>query len=139
MELVTNAPSGAADQTVIGVGRNQAPPKSLPATATFILSEAGRKASLLAGYLLQHDRIWVPDLAFRHLRFVGARSVDLRHGGTHRAEVGADLAAVVDDVEEDAPGDRRGRTGAADEGEGAGPGLRVGGGQPADDVCALGL
>ncbi len=49
MELVTNAPSGAADQTVIGVGRNQAPPKSLPATATFILSEAGRKASLLAG------------------------------------------------------------------------------------------
>lgn len=49
MELVTNAPSGAADQTVVGVGRNQAPPKSLPATATFILSEAGRKASLLAG------------------------------------------------------------------------------------------
>lgn len=49
MELVTNAPSGAADQTVIGVGRNQAPPKSLSATATFILSEAGRKASLLAG------------------------------------------------------------------------------------------
>lgn len=49
MELVTNAPSGAAEQTVVGVGRNQAPPKSLPATATFILSEAGRKASLLAG------------------------------------------------------------------------------------------
>ncbi len=49
MELVTNAPSAAADQTVVGVGRNQAPPKSLPATATFILSEAGRKASLLAG------------------------------------------------------------------------------------------
>jgi hypothetical protein len=49
MELVTNAPSGAADQTVIGASRNQAPPKSLPATATFILSEAGRKASLLAG------------------------------------------------------------------------------------------
>jgi len=49
MELVTNAPSGAPDQTVIGVGRNQAPQKSLPATATFILSEAGRKASLLAG------------------------------------------------------------------------------------------
>lgn len=49
MELVTNAPSGAADQTVVGVGRNQAPPKSLSATATFILSEAGRKASLLAG------------------------------------------------------------------------------------------
>lgn len=49
MELVTNAPSGAADQTVIGVGRNQGPQKSLPATATFILSEAGRKASLLAG------------------------------------------------------------------------------------------
>lgn len=49
MELVTNAPSGAADQSVIGVGRNQAPQKSLPATATIILSEAGRKASLLAG------------------------------------------------------------------------------------------
>jgi hypothetical protein len=49
MELVTNAPSGAADQTVIGASRNQAPPKSLTATATFILSEAGRKASLLAG------------------------------------------------------------------------------------------
>ena len=49
MELVTNAPSGAADQTVIGASRNQAPPKSLPATATFILSEAGRKASLLGG------------------------------------------------------------------------------------------
>lgn len=49
MELVTNAPSAAADQTVVGVGRNQAPPKSLPATATFILSETGRKASLLAG------------------------------------------------------------------------------------------
>jgi hypothetical protein len=49
MELVTNAPSGAADQAVIGAGRNQALQKSLPATATFILSEAGRKASLLAG------------------------------------------------------------------------------------------
>lgn len=49
MELVTNAPSGAADQTVISVGRNPAPQNALPATATFILSEAGRKASLLAG------------------------------------------------------------------------------------------
>lgn len=49
MELVTNPPSGVAEQTVIGTGRNQAPLKSLRATATFTLSEAGRKASLLAG------------------------------------------------------------------------------------------
>ena len=50
MELVTNAPSGTASQVVAGVGvRGQAAPKSLSATATFILSEEGRKASLLLG------------------------------------------------------------------------------------------
>lgn len=50
MELVTNAPSGTAGQVVAGVGaRSQAAPKSLSATATFILSEEGRKASLLSG------------------------------------------------------------------------------------------
>ena len=50
MELVTNAPSGNAAQTVANVGaRTLVAPKSLSATATFILSEEGRKASLLAG------------------------------------------------------------------------------------------
>lgn len=50
MELVTNAPSGNAAQTVADVGaRTPIAPKSLSATATFILSEEGRKASLLAG------------------------------------------------------------------------------------------
>lgn len=50
MELVTNAPGGTAGQVVAGVGaRSQAAPNSLPATATFILSEEGRKASLLSG------------------------------------------------------------------------------------------
>lgn len=50
MELVTNAPSGTAGQVVAGVGaRSQAAPTSLSATATFILSEEGRKASLLSG------------------------------------------------------------------------------------------
>lgn len=50
MELVTNAPSGTAGQVVAGVNaRSQAAPKSLSATATFILSEEGRKASLLSG------------------------------------------------------------------------------------------
>lgn len=50
MELVTNAPSGNAAQTVANVGaRTLVAPKSLSATATFILSEEGRKVSLLAG------------------------------------------------------------------------------------------
>lgn len=50
MEFVTNAPSGTAGQVVAGVGaRSQAAPKSLSASATFILSEEGRKASLLSG------------------------------------------------------------------------------------------
>jgi len=50
MELVTNAPSGTVGQVVASAGaRSQAAPKSLSATATFILSEAGRKASLLSG------------------------------------------------------------------------------------------
>lgn len=50
MELVTNAPSGTVGQVVASAGaRSQAAPKSLSATATFILSEEGRKASLLSG------------------------------------------------------------------------------------------
>ena len=49
MELVTNAPSGNA-QTAANVGaRTLVAPNSLSATATFILSEEGRKASLLSG------------------------------------------------------------------------------------------
>src|SRR5215208_2646096 len=34
---------------------------------------------------------------------VRTRSVDLRHGGSHWPQVGRDLAAVVDDVEQEAP------------------------------------
>ncbi len=37
------------------------------------------------------------------LRFVRARSVDLWHGRSHRAQVGRDLPPMMDDVEEEAP------------------------------------
>ncbi len=40
MELVTNAPEGAASQVL--VPRTQTPPKSVTATVTFLLSEQGR-------------------------------------------------------------------------------------------------
>lgn len=62
MELVTNAPS-SAEQPLTGQSRNQALQKSLLATATFILSEAGRKVSLLAsgdGKALQTLTLNVP-------------------------------------------------------------------------------
>src|SRR5881398_314341 len=36
-------------------------------------------------------------------RLVRARPVDLRHGGTHRSQVGGDLSAMMDDVEQEAP------------------------------------
>ena len=50
MELVTNSSSGAAGQVAPSVSaRGQNAPKLLAATATFLLSEEGRKASLLSG------------------------------------------------------------------------------------------
>ena len=49
MELVTNASMSAADQAIADGRRDPARVKSLSALATFMLSEAGRKASLLAG------------------------------------------------------------------------------------------
>jgi hypothetical protein len=50
MELVTNSSSGATGQVAPTVSaRAQNAPKLLTATATFLLSEEGRKASLLSG------------------------------------------------------------------------------------------
>ena len=55
------------------------------------------------------------------LRLVAARSVDLRHRRPHRPQVGRDLPAVVHDVEQKAPGHRRGRALLSEELEDAVP------------------
>src|SRR5688500_18507182 len=62
--------------------------------------------------------------ATRRSRFVRARTVNLWHGGAHWPQVGRDLTAMVNDVEQKAPRHRRGWTLAAEELERAFPAAR---------------